>query len=312
MNFKFNTWDIGEKIKKAIYQSINDTKRNWSKANLQKLWHHLPYGLWLLFYYLLFSFGFGLFIEVGATLQIFALIYGVSIVIADTTGEFFFHRKLGLRRVETRKEKELLLPIFKSVYENAKVVDPLLSDNIELYIYDSMEINAFAFGKRTMVVTKGCMQLLNQTALYGVIAHEFGHFSAHDTEALLLANIGNSSLSIVVGVCDGILQFMRKLTGNRDRLAVIGLLQAIITLIYKTFILLGAWILSPCSRKSEFRADKFALDCGYGDELCYALSQFEMMETTPLSYKERVLNTHPTTTSRIAKMESLLYIDEDD
>jgi len=54
-----------------------------------------------------------------------------------------------------------------------------------------MTINAFAFGKSTLVLTRGSLELLNDDCLKGLIVHEFGHFSHRDTEAILLTTVSN-------------------------------------------------------------------------------------------------------------------------
>ena len=55
--------------------------------------------------------------------------------------------------------------------------DPQLSRKIRLYIQEDMSVNAFVFGKKTLVLTRGSVALLSDDCLKGLMAHEFGHFA---------------------------------------------------------------------------------------------------------------------------------------
>ena len=51
------------------------------------------------------------------------------------------------------------------VYKQASKVNPDLPKNIKLYVQENMDINAFAFGKSTLVLTKGSLELLDDDGL---------------------------------------------------------------------------------------------------------------------------------------------------
>ena len=131
------------------------------------------YVLWFLFNFSLVWF------LLGANSQSFGitfLIYAVSITIAlCPIGELILRIVEGARKIQTKEEKDYLLPLFDEVYENAKKENSKLSDGIKLYITDDMFPNAFAMGRKTIAVTKGAIETFNQEELKGVIAHEFGH-----------------------------------------------------------------------------------------------------------------------------------------
>lgn len=160
-----------------------------NRENWKEILSNYPYAIWVVFYACLFWLIF------GANLHSFfvvLIIYVVCMVLACTPPAEWIYRKIqGVRPLATQKEKERLLPLFEEVYEQAQEVDENLSKNIGLYIQDSMEINAFAFGRHTVVITKGSMELLNDDEIKGLLAHELGHHSHYDTMALLFAYINS-------------------------------------------------------------------------------------------------------------------------
>lgn len=268
-----------------------------------KALYNLPYVLWLVFYYVMFSLLFG---GTGESFLFFGAIYIVSIVLSLTVGESFFRLRMGLRKVRTRKEKDRLIPIFNQVYRSAKLTHPSISKHIKLYIDNSMEINAYAFGKSTLAVTKGSILLLDDRALYGLIAHEMGHFAHCDTHALIMASVGNSTLRFFTMFFNFSFNVMDRIASNEDRSFIIRVLRGILMFVYKIILFVGDLFLLPVSRQGEYRADKFAFECGYGAELHHALSTFEMLESTPIKLVDRVFSTHPSTPNRLARLEQLL------
>ena len=148
---------------------------------------NMSYFIWFAFYFLI-SWS-----MLGEDLQAFgwtSLIYGVSITLAlSPVGEVFFRFLNNIREVQTREEKEYLLPIFEEVYQNAKEKSPRLNKNIKLYIDDSLTVNAFALGRNTIAVTRGAIATFSEDELKGILAHEFGHHVNGDTKALLLNEV---------------------------------------------------------------------------------------------------------------------------
>ena len=143
------------------------------------------YVTWYLFYFFFFP----LLIPINI----------ITTIIAFTKGAEKLWRKVsGVRPLRLRSEKERLLPLFKEVYLGANEADPNLSKGIKLYIKEDMTINAFAFGKSTLVLTRGSLELLDDDCLKGFIAHEFGHFSHGDTKAILLATVSNFFMSNII------------------------------------------------------------------------------------------------------------------
>jgi len=256
------------------------------------------YLVWFLFYVLLFS------ILTGGIMLIF---FCVTLLIALTpTAENLWRRVVGVRPLRLKSEKERLLPLFKEVYQGAVKTNDRLSRGIKLYIKEDMTINAFAFGKSTLVLTRGSIELLNDECLKGLIAHEFGHFSHKHTEALLFFTVANLPMSFII----------RKLTNvknhfdskpNRNTI-ITGGIRAVFELMYyffKAIDFIGELILMSMSRQSEYSADKFSSSSGFGSDLTDALLEiYSVSISKPQSVKEQLRSTHPHITLRIERLEN--------
>jgi len=190
------------------------------------------------------------------------------------------------------------------VYEKAVEADANLSKGIKLYIKEDMTVNAFAFGKSTLILTRGSLELLNDDCLKGLIAHEFGHFSHGDTEAILLSSVSNFFMSFMI----------RKLTDRKNYYDLEnkgGIVAGIVKLIYHLFRAIdfvGEVILKRTSRRNEYLADAFASKSGFTKELTGVLIEiYRVAVSKPESVKEQLKSTHPDITLRIERLEENLY-----
>jgi len=89
-----------------------------------------------------------------------------------------------VRKLEMRRERETLQPIFQEVYEKAKQRTPELGA-IELCIVEKMEVNACAIGKHTVALTRGAIETFGEDELKALLAHEIAHIVHGDTIATL-------------------------------------------------------------------------------------------------------------------------------
>jgi len=259
------------------------------------------YLIWFLFYVILFS---------VLTNGIAIFFYLVTIPLAlSPLAERLWRMVSGVRPLRLKSEKERLLPLFKEVYDGAVKINPQLSKRIHLYIKEDMTINAFAFGKSTLVLTRGSIMLLSDECLKGLIAHEFGHFSYKHTEATLLSMVGNLPMSFII----------RKLTDIKNRLNMsenkgsifTGIFTFFIDLNYyisKTIAFVGDLLLMYTSRQHEYRADGFAYRSGFGKELTDVLIEiYEVSISKPQSVKEQLRSSHPHITLRIEQLERVIH-----
>jgi heat shock protein HtpX len=214
----------------------------------------------------------------------------------------------GVRGIATREEINRLLPLFKEVYREARQTDPNLNNEIALYIQEDMDVNAFAFGRGTLVLTRGSIELLSDDCLKGLIAHEFGHFSHFDTVVLLFSAVGNIFLSIVMKIIKAITKILLFMVRNKDTTftVVFKLLHTLVIGTYKAVLFVGDMILMSVSREHEFMADEFASRCGYGGALIDVLYQIHTVSIQkPGSIIEQLRSTHPPLTERIRALEKL-------
>jgi len=251
------------------------------------------YLVWFSFYVLFFS------LITGGFALIF---YLITVPLAlSSVAESLWSKVTGVRPLRLKSEKERLLPLFKEVYQGAVRANPKLSKGIKLYIKEDMTINAFAFGKSTLVLTRGSIELLDDDCLKGLIAHEFGHFSHKHTEALLLFTVANLPMSFII----------KKLTdaknhfdNSKRRSLIMGSLCDFLYYLFKGIDFIGDLILMHSSRKNEYRADRFAIKSGFGKNLTDVLIEmYGVSISKPQSVKEQLRSTHPHITLRIERLE---------
>ena len=203
------------------------------------------------------------------------------------------------------------MPLFEEVYGNALNADNRLSKGIQLFIEEDMEVNAFAFGKNTLVLTRGSIELLSDDCLKGLMAHEFGHFSHLDTFAILIASVGNLLLSLVMKMITGIARILLYIVRKKDATFtfIFKILYRLLMAAYSAINFFGDVILMSVSREHEFMADAFAMRCGYGQELTYVLYQLhDVSIKTPERIVEQLRSTHPPLVQRIRRLEQQMQI----
>jgi len=235
----------------------------------------------------------------------FIPIYLITTIIAFTPlAEKLWRRVSGIRPLRLKSEKDRLLPLFKEVYLGAAEADPDISKGIKLYIKEDMTVGAFAFGKSTLVLTRGSLELLNDDCLKGLIAHEFGHFSHGDPEAILLATVSNFFMSYIIS----------KLTDKKNRYdaentgGIVAGINKLIYHLFKAIESIGEVILKRTSRRNEYYADAFATKSGFTKELTDVLIEiYSVSISKPQSVKEQLKSTHPDITLRIERLEEILY-----
>jgi len=200
-------------------------------------------------------------------------------------------------------EKARLIPLFEAVYTDYywRESDIKHTQNIRLYIQESMSINAFAFGRETMVLTKGSIDLLSDADLKGLMAHELAHFHNYDSMRALFAYVANLPMSLL----------MKKLH-QIDSSLENGFLRFFFKIIFWFFRLIeftGELIIMYHSREQEYKADMYGLKWGYGEELARVLIHiYQISMERPKSIREMIKATHPPITKRIERLEQYLYL----
>jgi len=237
--------------------------------------------------------------------------YGVSLlVVFSPLGEKLLRMVEQVRPLEVQKEKESLFPIFNEVYEQAKQKNPELG-HIEMCLIEKMEINACAIGKHTVAVTKGAIETFGEDELKALIAHEIAHIAHGDTTASLYTWVGNGIFTVFILMTRGLvflIDFIMALaTGSGFARIVLICSKFSFELSIMALMFLMQIVISINSRKNEFRADQYAFELGYGEELVeafYTLDKINMGGERKLTKK--MTASHPRLTVRIGKLEELL------
>lgn len=273
----------------------------------KEIFSNWPYLFWFLFYFTLFWILLG---ANGKSFMFVLAVYGISILFAiSPMAERLWRSVAGARDLATRAEIDRLLPLFKEVYENAKTTDPNLSKDISLYIQEDMDVNAFAFGRGSLVLTRGSIELLDDDCLKGLMAHEFGHFSHFDTVVILVAYVGNIFMSIIMKLVYGLAKVLLFMVRNKDSTytVIFKMLYHLTMGLYKAILFVGDLILMSVSREHEYMADSFASKCGYGEVLTNVLYQIHTVSVQrPGNVIEQLRSTHPPLTERIGRLENSL------
>ena len=174
-----------------------------------------------------------------------------------------------------------------------------------------MAVNACAIGKHTIAVTKGAIESFAENELKAIIAHEIAHIINYDTVARLYLTIGNGFFTIILLVLKTarfITEWVQYLIeaskfAKAFTLAIGFLIEVIITVV----MFFTQMAVSVNSRKNELRADKFAYDLGYGEEMIntlYLLEQFNLSDNS--TNIQRMIADHPRISLRIEQLEVLI------
>lgn len=162
-------------------------------------------------------------------------------------------------------------PRLYRIVENLAITDGLPTPKI--YIMDDPAPNAFATGRNpknsSVAVTSGLLDIMDDTELEGVIAHEMGHVKNYDIRVSLVA----FAMVAVVGLLADIMLRMawfRDDDNDNQLFAIVGIVAAILAPIVATLIQLAV------SRRREYLADATgALTTRYPEGLASALQKIK-------------------------------------
>lgn len=225
----------------------------------------------------------------------------------SSIGAYFVRLIYGSRNLCTREERDRLQPLFDEVYDEVKKQNPHISKNIKLYIDDDITINAYAINQ-TITITKGAMMSLTDEEIKGVFSHEFGHIRNGDTSLTAFMILGNTAFLFVflaIKIVHFVFWIISAVTDDNFMLSK--LFGGVTNLAMGLFMFLLNLILLLNSRISEFQADKFAYDIGYGEEILaslYLLDKYEINQK--LTVLERLKSSHPHLKDRIGRLETMI------
>jgi len=264
--------------------------------------HLIPYIIQFIVYFLLFWLIAGLIAGSSKTgLLIITIIYAFTFLFAfSPVVEIRWRIVNGIRPLRLKSEKDRLIQLFNDVYAEVRKANPKINSDIKLYISEDIEVNACAFGRHTIVLNRGSIELTSDEGIKGLIAHEFGHISNLNTHLDLFSNVSNLFMAIFAP------NYFRLLKKGDNIIAA--LILSVVFFVPVTIKLISDVILLSVNRKQEYEADSFAVRIGYGHELADILNQiYHVSFGKAPSVRELLNSTHPPITMRIERVEDVIY-----
>ena len=211
---------------------------------------------------------------------------------------------MGARPAEGQ-DKILLDAAFSLVCEKTGMA----VNDYKLYVVDNGLLNAFAFGRNHIAVTRPLLQMLSKERLAGVLAHEVGHHVHGDTQMMTLTycmqNVGLLALNILNGVI-GVCGWVEKIPYVGFAAAILSWMLLLILVVMRFLVNLPAnLIMLFFSRQDEYAADRYACKHGLGRELHDGLEQISEGEQN-LKFPDNLLSTHPDTGNRLKHIDEYL------
>ncbi len=256
-------------------------------------------------YHALLALGFGL------------LIYLFSLTIAlSPIGEAILRHQTGCEKITDIPTLNYIEPVFREVYRKAKMMNPNIPDDVDLYLVDSMDVNAFATGRRTVCMTKGMMQE-DTEKIKACLGHEMGHLAHHDTDLILVVTVGNliataffTIMRISARICQSMGMIFAAFSGDEDGLAAALFIQlagflsdVLLAMLMGLWTKIGTIMVLKSGRENEYDADEFSFNLGYGRALCELLDTFPANQSKGLF--ANLMSSHPDKNDRIRKLREL-------
>jgi len=228
-----------------------------------------------------------------AAIGIMASLCGLALT---PIGESFFRFTHGAREA-LKLEKSFLEPVFSRVVKNAGFE----RSDFDLLVMDDKEINAFALGRRSVIITRGAMQLPEQE-IEGIFAHELGHMRHRDSIIMLMYYTVSSITNLAIKILMMIAAVMTFFKITRILGVAIGIMTAALLWLAVKPINVGN---RYGGRLKEYRADRFAHEIGYGEGMQMLLTRFMDNETTERGMVNSLMATHPGSGKRLLALEKL-------
>jgi heat shock protein HtpX len=274
----------------------------------------------LLFCFLVLLWGFAWLISKALGQPDILFIIGVFAIAYAIFG-YFAGSKMALAVNGAKEIQKSDDPRLWRTVENLAITDGLPMPKV--YIMNDPAPNAFASGRdpnhSVVCATTGLLQIMSDTELQGVIAHELGHVKNYDirVNTLAFALVGVISL-----ISDFFLRFMfwggdSDERGNNQLMIILGIAAAILAPLAATLMQLAI------SRRREYLADATgALTTRYPEGLADALEKIEqtgsvlkkqststahMFFTSPLKGHSllNLFSTHPPIEARIKALREM-------
>lgn len=233
---------------------------------------------------------------------------------------------LGIRPKSIKKLRKSDRAAVESALDELKFSAEQLGESlpkIHVFVNARNYVNAYAVGFNCVVVTMGLIKNYghDNRVFASVLAHEMGHIKHHDTvfSGLVIVNLIVNSIVLTfslfgVGIVIVLIfsLFMSVFFSDIITLYVsnaFGKVVGKIIGLLKTLIVAVLWaICAVIFRKQELLADRYAAkELGFAYELVYFLEDISAMDSVDRTFIETLMDTHPSTYTRIKKIEDSTF-----
>lgn len=205
------------------------------------------------------------------------------------------------------------------IVENLSITDGLPMPRV--FIMDDPSLNAFATGRdpkhSAVAVTSGLLEVMTDTELEAVLAHELGHIKNYDIRVSMVAFALTAAISLFADIMLRITIFSDDSENNNPLFFILAIVAAILA------PLVAMMIQMAISRQREYLADATsALTTRYPEGLVTALTKISEGSSTtkrqntatahlffanPLKAKglANLFSTHPPVEDRIARLQAM-------
>lgn len=176
------------------------------------------------------------------------------------------------------------------------------------------DMNATAYGRNCISITRGAFTNADPLTLNAVLAHEISHIINFDPEfnravfcsvTLLVGAISVMSV-VTMAVIFLLFLFLNCFHSWLGVMAFNGISKAVggsFSFIQRGIVVIYRSLLSLASRHAEYRCDLYSCNLGYGLQLAHFLAIAAPESHRQLTMTEALYRSHPSTEKRIARLE---------
>ena len=224
---------------------------------------------------------------VGGTTGVFYGVLIISLIYAVIT--YYAGSRLALAVNGAREIQKSDNPRLWRIIENLAITDGLPMPRV--FIMDDPAPNAFATGKdpdhAAVCATTGILEIMDDTELQGVFAHELGHVKNYDIRVSMIAFALTAVISLIADIILRVTWFRSddRENENNQVFFILGIVAAILAPLVASLIQLAV------SRSREYLADATgALTTRYPEGLASALEKIE--QTGSVLKKQNTATAH--------------------
>jgi len=216
-------------------------------------------------------------------------------------------------------ERERMESLRQYLVEDVRRASDMDISGIRLHIISSNVPNAVAYGFGNIAVTRLALNNCDDATLCAVLAHEASHVLCLDAvfRRMIFANVtililgisicslvSMSFLWILFFILAIVFRFFRGLFGFLLFRGIGNVVRGGYTVLQYAVLLIYRTVMGLVSRNSEYRADSFSCQLGYGPQLQYFLERFASeQEMGGRTLDEILYASHPPTVKRISRIE---------